>query len=87
MLPAMDEKAAVKRWLRGQRAAEERQRRLLVEEGPDPDRAVAESLAMLDVLMEMGMWPGPRDPVSERYVEVVRRRWARIQRRARAGDS
>jgi hypothetical protein len=28
------------------------------------------------------VWPGPRDPASERSVEEVRRRWVRIQQRA-----
>ena len=46
--------------------------------------AVAESLAALEALADMGLWPGPRDPASEREVREVRRRWARIQRRARA---
>jgi hypothetical protein len=31
----------------------------------------------------MGVWPGPRDPASEAGVLEVRRRWARIQRKAK----
>ena len=36
-----------------------------------------------NALADMGLWPGPRDPGSEREIQVVRRRWARIQRRAK----
>jgi hypothetical protein len=75
---------AVIRWRKGQAAAAERQRELLHAEGPRPEQAVAESLAALNALTEMGLWPGPRDPASERAVSEVRSRWARIQRRARA---
>jgi len=74
----------VRRWRRGQVAAAERQRELLRAEGPQPERAVAEAIAALEALAAMGVWPGARDPVSERAVEEVRRRWARIERNARA---
>jgi hypothetical protein len=56
---------------------------MMRERGPDSEQAVAEALAALDALEAMGAWPGPRDPLSELAVEVVRRRWARIQTRAR----
>ncbi|MSP59938.1 MAG: hypothetical protein EXR72_06285 [Myxococcales bacterium] len=79
----MDSKTAVLRWRRGQEAAAERIRDLTRAEGPLPERAVSESLAALDTLATMGMWPGPRDPVSESMVEAVRQRWVRIERRAR----
>ena len=65
-------------------AAEERQRSLRAAEGPRPAQAVAECLSVLSSLEAMGRWPGPRDPVREQGVYVVRERWARIQRRARA---
>jgi hypothetical protein len=67
---------------RGQQAAAERQRELLRAEGPQPEQAVAEALAAVAALAAEGKWPGPRDPVSERAVEEVRRRWVRIERRA-----
>lgn len=73
----------MKRWRLGQAAAAERQRRLLAEEGPRPTQAVAECLAALSALKAMGLWPGPRDPIAERAVEQVRRRWAKVQKRAR----
>jgi hypothetical protein len=79
-----DERAAVKRWLAGQRASALLQHCLQAAEGPRPARAVAQSLSALSALEAMGRWPGPRDAVSERAVEEVRRRWARIQQRARA---
>jgi hypothetical protein len=75
-----DERAALLRWRRGQAAAAERQDELAALEGARPEQAVAESLAALEALAEMGLWPGPRDPASERQVEVVRARWAQIQR-------
>jgi hypothetical protein len=83
MKQQQDEAARVKRWRRGHAAAAERQRRLLAEEGPRPAQAVAESLSALNALAKMGLWPGPRDEISERAVEVVRRRWAKIQKRAK----
>jgi hypothetical protein len=52
-------------------------------EGPRPARAVAHALSALAALEAMGRWPGPRDPIAERAVAEVRRRWARIQRHAR----
>jgi hypothetical protein len=78
-----DPKAALARWRRGHEAAERRQRELLAREGPRPAQAAAEAASALNALAAMGAWPGPRDPVSERAVEVVRRRWARAKRRAR----
>lgn len=72
------------RWRRGHAAAAARKRELLRAEGPRPEQAVAEALSALEALEAMGAWPGPRDPVSEREVRKVRRRWARIQRHYRA---
>ncbi len=80
----MDERTRLARWKAGQRATAARKRELLAEEGPDPEQAAAEALAALAALQEMDLWPGPRDPVSERAARKVRRRWARIQRHARA---
>lgn len=78
-----DEKALVRRWLAGQRAAEQMQQRLRASEGPQPERAAAQSISALESLAAMGRWPGPGDAQSELAVEEVRARWARIQRRAR----
>ncbi|MBP6630688.1 MAG: hypothetical protein KA297_14730 [Kofleriaceae bacterium] len=61
-----------------------RQAELRRAEGPDRAQAVRECVAALGLLSAAGTWPGPRDPVSQRGVEQVRARWARIQRRARA---
>ena len=80
----MGERQAVLAWRAGQGEAERRRRELMREEGARPEQAVAESLAALNALADMGLWPGPRDPASEEAIERVRRRWARIQRRARA---
>lgn len=82
----MTAKDDVLRWRRGLAAAAARQRELSYAEGPSPEQAVAEALSALNALDEMGAWPGPRDPVSERGVREVRRRWARIQRLARASQ-
>jgi hypothetical protein len=68
---------------RGQQAAAARQRELMHAEGPRPEQAVAEALAAAAALAAAGEWPRPRDPVSERAVEEVRSRWARIEQRAR----
>ena len=82
-----DERTVVKRWLAGQRASARMQRELQAAEGPRPARAVAQSLSALSALETMGRWPGPRDAVSERAIEEVRRHWARIQWRARTARS
>jgi hypothetical protein len=78
-----DEADAVRRWRRGHAVAARRQEELTFLEGNQPERAIAESLAALNALSEMGLWPGPRDPGSELEIDQVRRRWARIQRRAK----
>jgi hypothetical protein len=78
-----DERAALERMRRGHRAAAARQRELTVQSGTDPAQAISEALSALALLQAMKLWPGPRDPASERAVVAVRRRWARIQRRAR----
>lgn len=57
---------------------------LAAREGPRPAQAVAEALSAAAALETMGIWPGPRDPVSEAAVLQVRRRWARIQQRAKS---
>jgi hypothetical protein len=77
------EQRKVRRWLRGQAAASVRERAVARREGARPEQAVAEALAALNALAAMGLWPGPRDLFSERQVEEVRRRWGRIQRRAK----
>jgi hypothetical protein len=79
----LDEAAAVRRWKRGYAKAALRQRSLLAAEGPRPALAVAESLSALNALDTMGMWPAPRDAISEQSVQQVRRRWARVQHRAK----
>ncbi len=80
-----DEATAVRRWLHGQARAAARIHEISAAEGPDPAQAVAEALSAVNALAEMGMWPGPRDPASEASVVEVRRRWARIQKRAMRG--
>lgn len=79
----MSEQDAIARMIRGFRATAIRQRELLVAEGPRPEQAVAEAIAAADALAEEGKWPAPRDPVNERAVEGVRRRWVRIGQNAR----
>ncbi len=79
-----DTPAIVQRWRRGMVAAEQRARALAATEAGRPAKAVGEALAALAALEAMGRWPGPRDAVSEQAVRVVRARWARIQRRAKA---
>jgi hypothetical protein len=82
-----DQAAAVRRWKRGHDLAAERSRELAAREGPRPAQAVAEALSAASALETMGMWPAPRDPVSEAAVLQVRRRWARIQQRAKQARS
>ncbi len=76
------EAAAVRRWLQGQARTAVRSQQAAAADGPNPEQAVAEALAAVNALAEMGMWPGPRDPANEAAVIVVRRRWARIQKKA-----
>jgi hypothetical protein len=80
----MNEAEALRRFLAGHEAAAILRRQLRREEGPDPERAAREVVDALQDLMDRGLWPGPRDRVSERQVDEVRRRWALIQHRARA---
>jgi hypothetical protein len=69
--------------LRGHRAAAIRRLQLMRAEGPQPEQAVAEALSATAALARQGKWPAPRDPVSERAVEQVRRRWVRIAKNAK----
>jgi hypothetical protein len=80
----LSERERIRRWLRGQHVAEEVQHRLRAEEGPNPARAVAHCLSALAALEAMGRWPAPPDAVAEQQIAVVRARWLRIQRHARA---
>jgi len=73
---------AIKRWRRGQIASARRKLELSAEEGPDPEQAVAEALAAFTMLSRSSSHSLERDPVSARDVTEVRRRWARIQKRA-----
>lgn len=73
----------IARMIRGHRAAGERRRELLKAEGPRPEQAVAEALAAAAALAREGKWPAPRDPVTERAIERVRRRWVRIAQNVR----
>lgn len=79
----IDEKRAVRAMLRGYKAAEIRQLELRAREGPRPAQAVAESLSALNAAQDMGLWPGPRSAVEQRDIDRVRRRWARVQNRAK----
>lgn len=78
---------AIIRMRRGQAAAAVRVRELEREEGPKPEQAVAEALAAIEALSRRGAWPAPRDAVDERSIKEVRRRWARIQRRAQKSQT
>jgi hypothetical protein len=79
----LDEAAAIRRWQRGHASSAQRQRSLLAAAGAQPAQAVAESLSALNALDTMGMWPAPRDAISEYGIQQVRRRWARVQHRAK----
>lgn len=72
----------VKRFLAGHRAAAARIAQARAAEGPRPERAIRESLAALNAVEEMRIWPGPRDARREAAVARVRRRWAAVEKRA-----
>ncbi|MFO0619503.1 MAG: hypothetical protein U0414_43350 [Polyangiaceae bacterium] len=78
------EAEAIRAMREGHARAAERKLELMRTEGPEPGVAARECFAALDALMEAGLWPGPRDPLSERGVAEVRARWAKIGQRARA---
>ena len=69
--------------LSGFRAATLRQQQLRKVEGPRPQQAVAEAIAAANALATERKWPGPREAVTERAVEGVRRRWVRIGHNAK----
>jgi hypothetical protein len=79
----LEEAAAIRRRKRGYEKATQRQHELLAAEGAQPALAVAESLSALNALETMGMWPASRDAISEQGIQQVRRRWARVQHRAK----
>lgn len=69
---------------RGHERAAERQLQIVAERGPQPELAIRVLLSTLDSLARMGVWPAPRDEVAARAEAEVRRRWARIGKRAKA---
>ena len=81
------ERDRVQLWLAGHRAAERRADELRAAEGAMPECSVPESLSALNAAYDMGLWPSARDLLSETAVDHVRRRWARVQTRARLARS
>jgi hypothetical protein len=80
---AAREAAIIRRWRQGHVAAARRKLELSAAEGPDPEQAVAEALSAFELLGRATSRRSQRDPISEQGVTEVRRRWARIQKRAR----
>jgi hypothetical protein len=78
-----DQRTAYARWRRGQAAAARRQQELMVSEGARPEVAIAESRAAANALDQMSGWPSERDGVAAHAIAVVRRRWARVEQRAK----
>jgi hypothetical protein len=78
-----DQRTAFLRWRSGQAAAARRQQELVAAEGARPLISVAESRSAANAMEQSLGWPLARDPVSEQAVERVRRRWARVQQRAK----
>lgn len=83
MTSKLDQRQAFLRWRTGQAAAARRQQELVVAEGARPTVSVGESRSALNALESSSGWPAARDPVSQDAIERVRRRWARIQQRAK----
>jgi hypothetical protein len=79
----LDRRTAFLRWRSGQVNAARRQQELLAAEGARPSTSVGESRAAANALEESSGWPAARDPVAQHAVERVRRRWARVQKRAK----
>ena len=73
-------RADVERFLRGHAAAAERERALLVAEGPDIDRAIRHSLELYAIARAMGA----REVDREAGDAAVRARWVLLKGRARA---
>lgn len=79
----LDQRKAFLRWRTGQAAASRRQQELVATEGARPAVSVGESRSALNALDLSSGWPAARDPVSQDAIERVRRRWARVQQRAK----
>jgi hypothetical protein len=78
-----DQRAAYAKWRRGQAAAARRQQELLVTEGARPEVSIAESRAAANAHEQMSGWPSERDGVAAQAIAIVRRRWARVEQRAK----
>jgi hypothetical protein len=76
------EQLAVLRWRKGHAAAAQRQLELSAAEGAKRGQAVKEAISAFQVV-SVRFGNVDRDAVSELGVQEVRRRWARIQRRAK----
>lgn len=81
---SIDPTEAIRRFRAGHEAAAHRQRELERSTGARPEQAVREAQDALQAMIEMGLFPCPRDAVSQRGIDLVRARWARIQSHARA---
>jgi len=79
----LDQRTAFLRWRSGQAAAARRQQELVVAEGARPSVSVGESRAAANAMEQSSGWPVARDPVARHAIERVRRRWARVQQRAK----
>jgi hypothetical protein len=79
----LDQRKAFLRWRTGQAAAARRQQELVVMEGARPTASVGESRSAVNALELSSGWPSARDAVSQDAIERVRRRWARVQQRAK----
>ena len=73
---------AILRMRQGQAAAAARALSLVRSEGPQPLQATKEAISAAAALARDG-WPEARDPATEAAIEEVRRRWVRIENRAR----
>jgi hypothetical protein len=74
-------KAQIRRWIRGQRAAQIAERRIAEHEGPRPRQAIALALSMVDAARIAGV---PPDLLRERDVAIVRATWRRLRERSSA---
>lgn len=69
----------LRRWVADQRAAAERERAEVREEGFSPD-PIGAGFDLIELAAELYGWPVPEDSVTQREDELVRERWVRLRR-------
>ena len=72
-------RGGIRRWVAGQRAAEEQQRAALRDRGPSPRTAITQALVLVALAGRLHGWPLPETPADREEDLRAYRQWARLR--------